>query len=113
MLVLRWLFLAAFLYGFCRWVYQEWMILEDQPRDKKYHVLAGFVIYLVIALVFYRQTISFVPFMWIVLAAVGKEIYDKGIKRERFDTGDIRATIMGGVYSMVLYITFLMVWSWL
>ena len=60
--------------------------------DKIYHLVAGFIISLVFGLIN--------PVLGLALAiivGVGKEIYDKKIKKSVIDPLDVIATVVGGI----------------
>lgn len=63
--------------------------------DKVYHLFAGFVIALVFG--FINPTLGIVA---AALAGVGKEIYDKYVKKSVPDPLDAFATIVGGLLGL-------------
>lgn len=67
--------------------------------DKIYHLVAGFVISLVFGLI--NPVLGLVL---AVIAGVGKEIYDKKIKKSVIDPLDAIATVLGGVLGTALAI---------
>lgn len=63
--------------------------------DKVYHLLAGFLIALVFG--FINPSLGIVT---AALAGVGKEIYDKYVKKSVPDPLDALATVLGGVFGL-------------
>lgn len=68
-------------------------------KDKLYHLVAGFIIGFVFA--FWRpgEALFFAS-----CAGVGKELYDKYIKKSEVDPLDAFFTILGGMIGVVLSI---------
>lgn len=67
--------------------------------DKLLHLLAGFVIYMVFMAFFALHSVAFVA---VIVAAVGKELYDKyndGVP----DIVDVYYTLGGGVLGVLLW----------
>ena len=67
--------------------------------DKIYHLVAGFLIALIFGLIN--------PVLGLTLAivvGVGKELYDKKIKKSAIDPLDVIATVVGGVLGIALAI---------
>ena len=60
--------------------------------DKIYHLVAGFIISLIFGLINPVLGLALA-----VIAGVGKEIYDKKIKKSVIDPLDVIATVLGGV----------------
>ena len=60
--------------------------------DKIYHLVAGFIISLIFGLI--NPVLGLVL---AVIAGVGKEIYDKKIKKSVIDPLDVIATVLGGI----------------
>ena len=60
--------------------------------DKIYHLVAGFIISLIFGLINPVLGLALA-----IIAGVGKEIYDKKIKKSVIDPLDIIATVVGGV----------------
>jgi uncharacterized membrane protein len=67
-------------------------------KDKLYHLIAGFAIALLIALLI-NPTLGIVT---AILAGVGKEVYDKYYKKSTPDPLDALATIVGGIIGLVI-----------
>lgn len=69
-------------------------------KDKVAHAVVGFAMAITIA------ALSAIPLLAIVvvtIAAVGKELYDRNIKKTKFDFFDLFATIAGGYAGMFIY----------
>ena len=60
--------------------------------DKIYHLVAGFIISLIFGLI--NPVLGLVL---AIIAGVGKEIYDKKIKKSVIDPLDVIATVLGGI----------------
>ena len=60
--------------------------------DKIYHLVAGFIISLIFGLINPVLGLALA-----IIAGVGKEIYDKKIKKSVIDPLDVIATVLGGV----------------
>ena len=60
--------------------------------DKIYHLVAGFIISLIFGLIN-----PFLGLALAIIAGVGKEIYDKKIKKSVIDPLDVIATVLGGI----------------
>ena len=60
--------------------------------DKIYHLVAGFIISLIFGLI--NPVLGLIL---AIIAGVGKEIYDKYIKKSVIDPLDVIATVLGGV----------------
>ena len=60
--------------------------------DKIYHLVAGFLIALIFGLINPVFGLALA-----IIAGVGKEIYDKKIKKSVIDPLDVIATVVGGV----------------
>ncbi len=60
--------------------------------DKIYHLVAGFIISLIFGLINPVLGLALA-----IIAGVGKEIYDKKIKKSVIDPLDVIATVVGGV----------------
>ena len=70
--------------------------------DKLIHLLVGFIIgYVGITIIPYDYRI--IVTIGVVVIAIGKELYDKYIKKTYFDFFDMFATILGGWIGMILY----------
>ena len=67
--------------------------------DKIYHLVAGFIISLIFG--FINPVLGLVL---AIIAGVGKEIYDKKIKKSVIDPFDIIATVIGGILGTALVI---------
>lgn len=80
------------------------------PTDKIYHLVAGFIIGMVSMLIVGAWSV-----VAVILAAVGKELYDVIYKgwyldelpleiafKERFDSFDVFATLFGGAVGIML-----------
>lgn len=59
-------------------------------KDKVYHLIAGFIIQLLLG------------FIWVVIAAIGKEWYDE-YKYGGWDWMDILFTMFGGLIAIALF----------
>ncbi|MDD2300855.1 MAG: hypothetical protein PHU69_14625 [Fermentimonas sp.] len=68
-------------------------------KDKLYHLVAGFVISIVFGLINPVLGLALA-----VIAGVGKEIYDKKIKKSVIDPLDAISTVLGGVLGTALAI---------
>lgn len=60
--------------------------------DKIYHLVAGFLIALIFGLITPVLGLALA-----IIAGVGKEIYDKKIKKSVIDPLDVIATVVGGI----------------
>ena len=60
--------------------------------DKIYHFIAGFIISLIFGFINPVLGLALA-----IIAGVGKEIYDKKIKKSVIDPLDVIATVLGGV----------------
>ena len=60
--------------------------------DKIYHLVAGFIISLIFGLINPVLGLALA-----IIAGVGKEIYDKKIKKSVIDPLDVIATVVGGI----------------
>ena len=60
--------------------------------DKVYHLVAGFIISLIFGLINPVLGLALA-----IIAGVGKEIYDKKIKKSVIDPLDVIATVVGGI----------------
>ena len=60
--------------------------------DKIYHLVAGFIISLIFGLINPVLGLALA-----IIAGVGKEIYDKKIKKSVIDPLDVIATVLGGI----------------
>ena len=60
--------------------------------DKIYHLVAGFIISLIFG--FINPVLGLIL---AIIAGVGKEIYDKKIKKSVIDPLDVIATVLGGI----------------
>ena len=67
--------------------------------DKIYHLVAGFIISLIFG--FINPVLGLIL---AIIAGVGKEIYDKKIKKSVIDPLDVIATVVGGVLGTALAI---------
>ena len=67
--------------------------------DKLLHLLAGFVIYMVFMAFFSLHSVAYIA---VIVAAVGKEIYDK-YNRGVPDIVDVYYTLGGGVLGILLW----------
>jgi len=72
-------------------------------KDKGCHAIVGFLIGAVSAF-FYQGILVIVPML---LAGLGKEMYDEFIKKTSFDFMDFLATTIGGVVGILLVLTML------
>lgn len=63
-----------------------------QGIDKIYHLLAGFIISLIFGII--NPVLGLIL---AIIAGVGKEIYDKKIKKSVIDPLDVIATVVGGI----------------
>ena len=71
-------------------------------QDKILHLLAGFVVGVFGMFLLPYDFIPY-PVVALVVIAIGKELYDKYIKKTYFDFFDMFATIVGGFIVIVLY----------
>ena len=60
--------------------------------DKIYHLVAGFIISLIFGLINPVLGLALA-----IIAGVGKELYDKKIKKSIIDPLDVIATVVGGI----------------
>ena len=60
--------------------------------DKIYHLLAGFIVSLIFGFINPVLGLALA-----IIAGVGKEIYDKKIKKSVIDPLDVIATVLGGI----------------
>ena len=60
--------------------------------DKIYHLVAGFIISLIFGLINPVLGLALA-----IIAGVGKEIYDKKIKKSVIDPLDVISTVVGGI----------------
>ena len=67
--------------------------------DKIYHLVAGFIISLIFGLINPVLGLALA-----IIAGVGKEIYDKKIKKSVIDPLDVIATVVGGILGTALAI---------
>ena len=70
-----------------------------KAQDKVLHALAGFIVGFAWYLLLPN---SIIPVVVVVAVAIGKELYDKYIKKTYFDFFDMFATIAGGFVGIVL-----------
>jgi len=67
--------------------------------DKIYHFIAGFIISLIFGFINPVFGLALA-----IIAGVGKEIYDKKIKKSVIDPLDVIATVVGGILGIALAI---------
>ena len=67
--------------------------------DKIYHLVVGFIISIIFGLINPVLGLALA-----IIAGVGKEIYDKKIKKSVIDPLDVIATVVGGVLGTALAI---------
>ena len=72
----------------------------EKGHDKILHALVGFFLGLLGHYLFIDSILMIAP---VVIGAVGKELYDKYIKKTEFDFFDMFATLVGGVAGIFLY----------
>ncbi len=68
-------------------------------KDKLYHLIAGFIIGFILA--FWKPEVGLIAG---VAAGIGKEIYDKYIKKSDADPVDTLSTILGAMLGIALSI---------
>ena len=77
--------------------------------DKIYHLVAGFIISLIFGLINPVLGLALA-----IIAGVGKEIYDKKIKKSVIDPLDAIATVVGGILGTGLAIVITnMIWNYI
>lgn len=81
-----------------------------KKRDDELHFWAGVLISIftfILANFLFNQSVSaIVAFGFVILAATGKELYDKYIKLTRYDWRDWIWTLIGGIPIPVVFIIF-------
>lgn len=81
-----------------------------QKLDDEMHFWAGMLISLftfILANFLFNQSLSaIVSYGFVICGAIAKELYDKHIKKTRFDWRDIKWTLIGGIILPCLFIIF-------
>lgn len=81
-----------------------------QKLDDELHFWAGMLIsiftFILANFLFNQSVSSIVAYGFVICGAVGKELYDKHIKKTIFDWRDIKWTLIGGVILPILFIIF-------
>jgi lipoprotein signal peptidase len=81
-----------------------------QKLDDEMHFWAGmlisFVVFFVANFWFNQSVSSIVSYGFIIIGAICKELYDKYIKKTRFDWRDLKWTLIGGFILPFLFIVF-------
>lgn len=72
---------------------------EKLTSDKIFHILAGFVIGFAV-FNFYGSAYALIS---VIVAGVGKELYDEYIGGSGFEFFDLFATLIGGVAGIMVY----------
>jgi hypothetical protein len=81
-----------------------------KKMDDEMHFWAGILIWFFVFFIanfWFNQSISSsVGFGVAIIAAIGKELYDKHIKKTKFDWRDLKWTVIGASIPAVLFIIF-------
>jgi len=83
------------------------------PKDKIQHIITGFIIYIItfvilmfLDLIWIGNVVSrynlVISFMVVIIASIGKELYDIPRLTKHVEANDILATILGGVFALVI-----------